>query len=95
MPGDETEIRPLWDKRARERYTDMLTKVRKKQRKPKWLLSSWYASFCASWQSESFRKRSETNRRNRMANPALHTGGSICHAEHSRRLVMSYKLQYQ
>ena len=84
----EGDIFTLWTQKASKRYNGILSTIRTSSNQPAWLSDTDYATYLAAWLSSSFKKRSEINRRNRLANPALHTGGSISHAEHARRLVM-------
>ncbi|RDX89433.1 hypothetical protein CR513_28837, partial [Mucuna pruriens] len=64
--------------------TQLMQEVRKDlNKKPIWMGDSVWAQLKAHWESSSFKKKCETNRRNResMDGASLHTGGSIKEAK--------------
>ncbi|QCD86512.1 putative transposase [Vigna unguiculata] len=58
------------------------------EKKPIWMGEDVWAQLKAYWKSSSFKSKSETNKRNRVAmdGASLHTGGSIPHRLHWKRM---------
>ncbi|QCD82525.1 putative transposase [Vigna unguiculata] len=58
------------------------------EKKPIWMREDVWAQLKAYWKSSSFKSKSETNKRNCVAmdGASLHTGGSIPHRLHWKRM---------
>ncbi|KAI0509892.1 hypothetical protein KFK09_010492 [Dendrobium nobile] len=72
----------------------MFTDVRKVGKRPLWIGEEIWAELNAAWGSEEYTRRRDQNRQNRVSDvgglgSALHTGGSVPHTEHRRRLKAS------
>ncbi|PKU76881.1 hypothetical protein MA16_Dca001487 [Dendrobium catenatum] len=73
----------------------MFTDIRKHGKRPLWIGEDIWAELNAAWGSEEYTRRDQ-NRQNRASDVGglgsfLHTGGSVPHTEHRRRLVMNFK----
>ncbi len=84
----------VWSKKAKERYRNLLSTWRSKGERPSYVPESVWAAWQPHWQTEEFRAKSHQCSRNRLsetggagAGPSRHTGGSLSHWEHARRLV--------
>ncbi|KAK7246293.1 hypothetical protein RIF29_41155 [Crotalaria pallida] len=89
LPQYNDMVRRNFEKRGSAKLTQLLQEARKNlDRRPSWIGDSVWARLKQHWQSSEFKKKSETNKRNRdsMAGASLHTGGSIPHREHWKRM---------
>jgi len=71
--------------------TQLMQDVRKNlNQKPTWMENGVWAQLKAHWGSSDFKQKSEINKRNResMDGASLHTGGSIPHRLHWKRMVL-------
>ncbi|PKU76473.1 hypothetical protein MA16_Dca001076 [Dendrobium catenatum] len=74
----------------------MFTDIRKSVKRPLWIGEVIWAELNAAWGSEEYSRKRDQNRQNRASDvgglgSSLHTGGSVPHTEHRRRLVMNFK----
>ncbi|KAK7244419.1 hypothetical protein RIF29_39240 [Crotalaria pallida] len=84
LPQYNDMVRRNFEQRGSAKLTQLLQEARKNlDRRPSWIGDSVWARLKQHWQSSEFKKKSETNKRNRdsMAGASLHTGGSIPHHE--------------
>ncbi|KAH0464459.1 hypothetical protein IEQ34_007245 [Dendrobium chrysotoxum] len=70
---------------------DMFTDLRKSGQRPLWMAESVWAELSAAWSNPNYSRKRDQNRQNRASDvgglgSSLHTGGSLLHAEHRRRL---------
>ncbi|KAI0524437.1 hypothetical protein KFK09_003806 [Dendrobium nobile] len=94
LPQHNDKIRKNFEKRGSTRMRDMFTDVRKVGKRPLWIGEEIWAELNAAWGSEEYTRRRDQNRQNRASDvgglgSALHTGGSVPHTEHRRRLKAS------
>lgn len=83
-------VRRNFEKRGSAKMTQLMQDVRKNlNQKPTWMEDDVWAQLQAHWESSSFKNKSEINKRNRksMDGASLHTGGSIPHRLHWKRMV--------
>ncbi|KAI0492086.1 hypothetical protein KFK09_026351 [Dendrobium nobile] len=69
----------------------MFTDIRKSGKRPLWIREVIWAELNTAWGSEEYTRKRDQNRQNRASDvgglgSSLHTGGSIPHTEHRRRL---------
>ncbi|KAH1205758.1 hypothetical protein GmHk_16G046384 [Glycine max] len=82
-------VRHNFEKRGSAKMTQLMQDVRKNlNEKPTWMEDDVWAQLKAHWESSSFKNKSEINKRNRksMDGASLHTGGSIPHRLHWKRM---------
>lgn len=82
-------VRRNFEKRGSAKMTQLMQDVRKNlNQKPTWMEDDVWAQLQAHWESSSFKNKSEINKRNRksMDGASLHTGGSIPHRLHWKRM---------
>lgn len=92
-PHHAKEIRGIFNKKCPKRLTDMLTKVRNKGKRPKWMGEDAYDALLDYWKGDNFKKLSSQNKTNRGSTKggALHTTGRKAH--HDVALDMCKKLE--
>jgi len=84
-------VRRNFEKRGSAKMTQLMQDVRKNlNQKPTWMENGVWAQLKAHWGSSNFKQKSEINKRNResMDGASLHTGGSIPHRLHWKRMVL-------
>ncbi|KAL0924942.1 hypothetical protein M5K25_005803 [Dendrobium thyrsiflorum] len=91
LPQHNDKIRKNFEKRGSTRMRDMFTDLRKSGERPLWIGESVWAELNAAWGSVEYSRRRDQNRQNRASDvggmgTSLHTGGSVPHTEHRRRL---------
>ncbi|KAL0906133.1 hypothetical protein M5K25_024600 [Dendrobium thyrsiflorum] len=91
LPQHNDKIRKNFEKRGSTRMRDMFTDIRKSGERPLWIGESVWAELNAAWDSVEYSRRRDQNRQNRASDvggkgSSLHTGVSIPHTEHRRRL---------
>ncbi|XP_028548797.1 uncharacterized protein LOC110106413 isoform X2 [Dendrobium catenatum] len=69
----------------------MFTDIRKSGQRPNWIGEGVWADLSSAWATPEFIKMREQNKQNRASDcgglgSSLHTGGSVPHTEHRRRL---------
>ncbi|KAL3537529.1 hypothetical protein ACH5RR_000895, partial [Cinchona calisaya] len=87
-PRHNAAVRENFEKRGAGRLAQMLQKVRKDGRKPSWMGDSAWVDLNKYWQSQEFKQKSDQNKKNRdsSAGASLHTGGSIPHRVHFKKM---------
>ncbi|KAL0906706.1 hypothetical protein M5K25_025221 [Dendrobium thyrsiflorum] len=91
LPAHGSRIRTNFEKRGSTRLRDMFTDIRKSGQRPLWIGERVWANLTKAWASPKFTKLREQNKQNRASDcgglgSSLHTGGSMPHTEHRRRL---------
>ncbi|KAI0510831.1 hypothetical protein KFK09_011440 [Dendrobium nobile] len=91
LPEHNTRIRTNFERRGATRLRDMFTDIRKSGQHPNWIGEGVWADLSSAWATPKFLKMREQNKQNRASNcgglgSSLHTGGSVPHTEHRRRL---------
>lgn len=84
-------MRRNFEKRGSAKMTQLMQEARKDlDQKPTWMGEGVWEQLKAHWESSSYKKKSEINKKNResMAGASLHTGGSIPHRLHWKRMVL-------
>jgi hypothetical protein len=87
-------IKTAWEKKARTRYVDKLTKLKGKGKMPAYMDQDVWDAWTAEWQGESSKKKSEQTRRNRLGEigqPSKHMGGSVSYNTHAERLLQDFE----
>ncbi|RDX87334.1 hypothetical protein CR513_31204, partial [Mucuna pruriens] len=88
-PQYKDMVRRNFEKRGSAKMSQLMQEVRKNlNQKPTWMEDVVWTQLKAHWESSCFRKKSEINKRNRdsMGGASLHTGGSIPHRLHWKRM---------
>ncbi|KAL5172597.1 hypothetical protein HKD37_16G045316 [Glycine soja] len=88
-PQYKDMVRHNFEERGSAKMTQLMQDVRKNlNEKPTWMEDDVWAQMKAHWESSSFKNKSEINKRNRksMDGASLHTGGSIPHRLHWKRM---------
>ena len=91
-------MRLAWEKKDATRYKDMVYEVKEKGEQPMFLTEEIYQYWVEKWsepQAIRVSSQNSSNRRGRSqgATPSSHTGGSLAHFDHGRKLVSSiYKI---
>ncbi|TKY65798.1 golgin subfamily A member 5 [Spatholobus suberectus] len=88
-PQYKDVVRRNFEKRGSAKMSQLMQEVRKNlNQKPTWMEDGVWAQLKAHWESSNFKKKSEVNKRNResMDGASLHTGGSIPHRLHWKRM---------
>jgi hypothetical protein len=94
-PEHNDRVRRNFEKRGAAKMSQIFQDVRKKlEEKPSWMGERVWEELTKYWGSYKFKKASATNTRNRksMDGASLHTGGSIPHRVHWKRMVSSIPL---
>ncbi|KAL0920325.1 hypothetical protein M5K25_009453 [Dendrobium thyrsiflorum] len=91
LPQHNDKVRKNFEMRGSIRMQDMFTDIRKAGERPLWIGEGVWAELTSAWVSPDYSKRRDQNRQNRASDvgglgSSLHTGGSIPHTEHRRRL---------
>ncbi|KAL0903916.1 hypothetical protein M5K25_025979 [Dendrobium thyrsiflorum] len=91
LPQHNDKIRKNFEKCGSTRMRDMFTDIRKSGERPLWIGESVWAELTGAWDSPDYTRRRDQNRQNRASDvrgmgSSLHTGGSVPHTEHRRRL---------
>ncbi|KAI0502377.1 hypothetical protein KFK09_017326 [Dendrobium nobile] len=91
LPEYSTRIRSNFERRGATRLRDMFTDIRKFGQRPNWIGEGVWADLSSAWATPEFIKMREQNKQNRASDcgglgSSLHTGGSVPHTEHRRRL---------
>ena len=88
-PKFNLDIQKNFDKRGSSKLTQLLQKARKDSVKPTWMGDTAWTELVRYWQSDDFKAKSDQNKKNRNSNAgaSLHTGGSIPHRVHFKRMV--------
>lgn len=84
-------MRRNFEKRGVAKMSELMQEVRKNlDKKPSWIKEHLWTQLKAYWESSSFKEKSAINKRNREAMPgaSLHTGGSVSHRLHWKRMVL-------
>jgi len=84
-------VRRNFEKRGSAKMIQLMQEVRKNlDQKPIWMEECVWAQLKAHWESLKYKRISEINKRNceSMAGASLHTGGSIPHRLHWKRMVI-------
>ena len=86
-------VRLAWENKCRERYRSMLSQWRTKG-KPQFISDEIWESWLPHWNTEKFKAKSAQCSKNRLsetggpgAGPSRHTGGSLAHRDHAKKLV--------
>ncbi|KAL0925378.1 hypothetical protein M5K25_003702 [Dendrobium thyrsiflorum] len=91
LPQHNDKIRKNFERRGSIRMRDIFTDIRKVGELPLWIGEGVWAELTTAWVSPDYSKRRDQNRQNRASDvgglgSSLHTGGSVPHTEHRRRL---------
>ncbi|KAI0515913.1 hypothetical protein KFK09_008583 [Dendrobium nobile] len=91
LPEYSTRIRSNFERRGATRLRDMFTDIRKSGQCPNWIGEGVWPDLSSVWATPEFIKMREQNKQNRASDcgglgSSLHTGGSVPHTEHRRRL---------
>ncbi|XP_058733632.1 uncharacterized protein LOC131605272 [Vicia villosa] len=88
-PEHKVTVRRNFERRGAAKMSQLLQDVRKDlEYRPGWMGADVWQQLLEHWNSLKFKKASETNKRNRssMDGASLHTGGSIPHRLHWKRM---------
>ncbi|KAG2404626.1 hypothetical protein LR48_Vigan404s002600 [Vigna angularis] len=88
-PQYKDMVRRNFEKRGSAKMTQLMQDVRKNlNQKPTWMENDVWELLKEHWGSSNFKQKSEINKRNResMDGASLHTGGSIPHRLHWKRM---------
>ncbi|XP_058743807.1 uncharacterized protein LOC131616488 isoform X2 [Vicia villosa] len=88
-PQHEDMVRRNFEKRGSAKMIQLMQEARKRlDEKPIWMEECVWAQLKAHWESLKYKRMSETNKRNceSMVGASLHTGGSIPHRLHWKRM---------
>ncbi|XP_058788091.1 uncharacterized protein LOC131662346 isoform X1 [Vicia villosa] len=88
-PEHKVTVRRNFERRGAAKMSQLLQDVRKDlEYRPGWMGADVWQQLLDHWNSLKFKKTSETNKRNRssMDGASLHTGGSIPHRLHWKRM---------
>ncbi|XP_020676575.2 uncharacterized protein LOC110095388 [Dendrobium catenatum] len=91
LPEYSTRIRTNFERRGATRLKDMFTNIKKSGQHPNWIGEGVWADLSSAWATPEFVKMREQNKQNGGSDcgglcSSLHTGGSVPHTEHRRRL---------
>ncbi|PKU76666.1 hypothetical protein MA16_Dca001271 [Dendrobium catenatum] len=91
LPEYSMRIRTNFERRGATRLRDMFMDIRKSGQRPNWIGEGVWADLSSAWATPEFIKMREQNKQNRASDcgglgSSLHTGGSVPHTEHRRRL---------
>lgn len=93
LPCHNDMIRTNFEKRGSSKMTQLFQELRKNlDHKPDWIGDTVWREMKAYWQSPEFLAKSVQNKKNRdsCAGASLHTGGSIPHRIHWKRMVLLF-----
>lgn len=86
-------MRKAWNKKAATRYKDFLTNEKKKKKRSAYISIEVWDKWNLDWSTPEYVAKSMKYSKNRLtekggegAGPSKHTGGSITHEEHARRI---------
>ncbi|XP_065860927.1 uncharacterized protein [Euphorbia lathyris] len=87
----EALVKSAWEAKAKTRYGNMISDANKKRQRLDFIPQNIWDEWQKYFTSEEFLRISRRNTENRKkandgAGPSCHTGGSIPHAEHAKRL---------
>ena len=93
-PSLDALVKVAWHKKASRRYSNDVSRWKDHSERPSFISESIWEAWQRYWQSPEFQKKSAQGSMNRMSEtggegvgPSLHTGGSLSHREHAKRLV--------
>src|SRR4051812_35899791 len=89
-PEHKVTVRRNFERRGAAKMSQLLQDVCKDlEYRPGWMGADVWQQLLEHWNSLKFKKTSETNKRNRssMDGASLHTGGSIPHRLHWKKMV--------
>ena len=93
-PSLDALVKVAWQKKASRRYSNDVSRWKDHSERPSFISESIWEAWQRYWQSPEFQKKSAQGSMNRMsetggegAGPSRHTGGSLSHREHAKRLV--------
>ncbi|XP_021603852.1 uncharacterized protein LOC110608874 [Manihot esculenta] len=91
--GSAAIVRKAWNKKAATRYKDFLTNEKKKKKRSAYISTEVWDKWNLDWSTPEYVAKSMKYSKNRLtekggegAGPSTHTGGSITHEEHARRI---------
>ncbi|XP_021626353.1 uncharacterized protein LOC110625118 [Manihot esculenta] len=91
--GSAAIVRKAWNKKAATRYKDFLTNEKKKKKRSAYISNEVWDKWNLDWSTPEYVAKSIKYSKNRLtekggegAGPSKHTGGSITHEEHARRI---------
>lgn len=90
-PEHKDLVRRNFEKRGSAKMVQLMQDARRNlDHKPTWMEECVWAQLKAHWESSKYKRISEINKRNSesMADASLHTGGSIPHRLHWKRMVL-------
>ena len=87
-------VKVAWHKKASRRYNNDVSRWKDHSERPSFISENIWEAWQRYWQSQEFQKKSAQGSMNRMSEtggegvgPSCHTGGSLSHMEHAKRLV--------
>ena len=93
-PSLDALVKVAWHKKVSRRYSNDVNRWKDHSERPSFISESIWEAWQRYWQSPEFQKKSAQGSMNRMsetggegAGPSRHTGGSLSHREHAKRLV--------
>lgn len=91
-PRHTATIRSNFSRKGGTRMRDMFTDIRRSMKRPMWIGEEIWDGLLQKWSSAEYVEKRERAKKNRASDSggmgtSLHTGGSIPHTEHMRRLV--------
>ena len=94
-PQHNEAIWTIFESKGSARLRDMFAEARRTGVRPSWIGENVWRELLATWATPEFSRKREQAKQNRLSDvgglgPSLHTGGSIPHTEHSRRLVSDF-----
>lgn len=93
LDEDDDEVRRIFNKRMGAQISDLLYKLRVKNKQPNYMSEEVWKAFKDHWAAPKFKAISEANKKNRSSDKggSLHSCGSISQAQHAVRLVSYFK----
>ncbi|XP_065867548.1 uncharacterized protein [Euphorbia lathyris] len=88
----DTMVKHAWKKKAAKRYSDMLSEIRNKGVRPAFLSEGVWKRWLEVWSDPEYVRMSQQKKLNRRKGEdgpaaACHTGGSVPHLKHRKRLA--------
>ena len=99
LPEHKVTVRRNFEKKGAAKMSQLMQEVRQNlDDKPGWMGDDVWKQLLVHWNSSKFKKACQTNKRNRcsMDDASLHTGGSIPHRLHWKRMgcIISFSLNF-
>lgn len=93
LPEHDVAVQKLFFKRMGKQLSDLLYKLRCKDKQPKYIPDRVWNAYKELWATESYKEKAEKAKQNRNSEKggSLHCCGSVNQAQHAVRLVNYFK----